>query len=1112
MKWNPLAFVLVVVLGGAVIADEPQGPLCEPWNAEYAGQDATGKQTLGLWSFQQGGDVEDRSGHGHALKLQGAVINPNGRFGACLESFAGWPVEDKRHAAVAKAHPALSPKGAFTLELWINPKPELNNDYPESFLIDKKYVAHDDYQLILGAADRNGSRVVRACLGFGIDSATWHSRPAKFEPGKWHHVAFTYDGEGTGSFYLDGLPWGSQLAPGRKAISPGKHPLSIGDRIGSYYHGFPGLIDQVRLCDGVREFRRVKFERISDRTCFVRNEPQAVVRFRVTNLQREPLAGAVASMSLEGTAPKEVRIADLGSGQSTEIEYPVATALRPDPYQLIAKLRLDKPVSYESEEAFTVRIVARKPPHRFPVLMWGIYGNVSEETERLKRIGFTHVLGLGADYSKIWEAGKPTEAGKPEDVAQRKKTLDEALANDLGVAASLSPGHAMRGKPEFSRVNRQGKPNDKDICALTPGLEKFCYNVGASVAETYGKFPSFCAALVHTEVRDAAQPCFHAHDLDAFRKHAGFDVPVEVASRSGVDYTKLANFPASRVIPDDHPLYVYYRWYWKTGDGWNGLNTALHRGLKSTGRNDLWTWFDPAVRVASVYGSGGEVDFLSQWTYSYPDPIRIGVATDELLAMAGGSQDRQQQVMKMTQIIWYRGQTAPMPKKPGDELAYKARWEQEQPDAPFITIAPMHLREAFWTKIARPIKGIMYHGWQSLVPCESPGSYRYTHPQTQHELARLVREVIEPLGPTLLQVPGVKSDVAFLESFASQMFARRGTYGWCGGWAGDAYHVMLYAGLQPEIVFDETIVDRGLDGYRVLVMADCDVITQAMLARIRDFQAKGGLIVGDERLAPAIKPDIVLPSYKRTGRAKEDKTALMTLAAEFRKQFDPRYSRYVDSANPEVIPYRRRFAETDYVFVVNDQREYGEYVGQHGIVMENGLPSDTVISVNRPAGFVYDLVHNRQVPAREEKDKLMMGLRLGPCDGGLYMVTSRAIDRVQVKAPDAAERNQRVTCTVEVQDAEGHAIDAVVPVAVDIRDAEGRPAEFSGSYAAVGGKLTLNLDIAPNDPMGIWQIEVRELASGRAAVHTMRVLGPKEWPPGRRPVSKDVANPVQPNG
>ena len=61
-----------------------------------------------------------------------------------------------------------------------------------------------------------------------------------------------------------------------------------------------------------------------------------------------------------------------------------------------------------------------------------------------------------------------------------------------------------------------------------------------------------------------------------------------------------------------------------------------------------------------------------------------------------------------------------------------------------------------------------------------------------------------------MQVPDRKSDVAFLESFASQMFARRGTYGWNGGWEGDAYLVLRYAGLQPEVVYGETIQRDGL--------------------------------------------------------------------------------------------------------------------------------------------------------------------------------------------------------------------------------------------------------------------------------------------------------------
>jgi hypothetical protein len=1096
-------------------ADQPVARLCEPWKSDYLGNDAAGKHVIGLWKFDDP-KIEDASGRGHVGTLRGAKLSPGGRFGACLETFCGWPVEDKEHRLLVENRPDLSPQGPFTLELWLKPKPELNADYPQAFLLDKKYVAPTDYQLILGPPDPTDARTLQVALGFGADSEIWYARPAKFPPGVWRHVAFTYDGKGEGRFYLDGVPWGSKRVEGRRSIAAGTHPLSIGDRIGSRYGGFPGFIDQVRLSNIVLEFCSARVERISERACFVRMESPALLRFAVTNLARRPSASAEISISLNGLAEKTTKLTSLVPGKPVTVDYPVDTSLRPDAYRVLARLSVAGPEPYRSQEEFSLRIVPRQPPHRFPVLMWGVGSpdGVLKEMERLKQIGFNHVLGLTADNQKIWEAGKPIAADKPETVAQTKHMLDEALANDMTIVASLSPASTLFDQPEFQRVDRQGQPLKvklHDVCGLIPRIQTFCYNVGASMAQTYGDFPAFGAAMLHTEVRDRAELCFHPRDQEAFRKASGIDVPPEARSHWGLPYRKIHGFPTDHVIPDDYPLYVFYRWYWKSGDGWNGLNTALHRGLKSTGRRDFWTYHDPAVRVASVYGSGGEADTLSQWTYSYPDPIRIAVATDELLAMAGGAATKQN-VMKMTQIIWYRTGTAPIPKTPADVLPYRARWEQEQPEAPFITIAPMHLREAFWTKIARPIKGIMYHGWQSLVPTEPPSGYCFTHPETQHELARLVREVIRPLGPTLLQTPAAKSDVAFLESFASEMFAQRGTYGWSGSWLGDAYHVLLYAHLQPEIVFDETIATRGLDGFRVLVMTDCDVITQSMAERIKAFQARGGIIVGDDRITPAIRPDIHLTPYQRTGRPDKDKAALQAIAAELRRQLDGRYSRYVDCSNPEVIPYLRRHRQTDYIFLVNDRREFGQYVGQHGIVMENGLPSQAVVAIHRPAGFVYDLLGGRQLAARQQSGRLLIDSNLGPCDGRLWMLSPKAIDGVRIQAPAMIARGNRASCRIEVLDPDGRPLEAVVPLQVTIRDSESRSADLSGYYAAVNGTAEIPLDIAQNDPLGVWQIEVRELASSRTAVRSFRVPGPSPWPPASKPLPKELGNSVQPKG
>lgn len=1105
-----VAATTLIVLLGAFVSPAADSPvrLRESWNHTYADQDVSGEHVMALWSFDGDNPLHDASGNGHNLTLQGAELNEQGKYAGALLSKPGWPVADTAHSARTADAPGLSPPDAFSIEMWICPTAELDTEYPEAFLLDKKYVSDTDYQLILGAPSKEGSRTLRACLGFGTHSANWHSDPLNLVTGEWVHIAFTYDAEGSGSFFLNGVPWGNRLNAGCGPVAPGTRPLTIGDRNGSYYHGFPGLLDQVRICQGVLEYRALAVERISDRTCFLRMEREAEQTFRVTNLSRETLPGARATIQLDGVKPETREIPSLESGASFDLPYRLDTRLRPGDYALSLQLHADEPEAIDTTEKVAVRIVPRPLPKRMPVVMWG---GIAGDLDRAKEIGFTHGLGIPTDYGRIWEAGKPTAPLDEEALSKTRAILDEALSKGMTLVAGLSPGASMRTKDAFRRVTRDGKPNSReDICGLFPEFPKFCENVGKSVADGFGDHPAFGAALIHTEVRDHASPCFHDHDREAYRKASGAEIPAEVNSPRGVSYEKLADFPKDRVIPDDHPILKYYQWYWKQGDGWNELNSALVRGLKTAGRKDFWTWHDPAVRVASVYGAGGNVDYLSQWTYSYPDPIRIGLATDELLAMARGGPEGQQ-VMKMTQIIWYRSRTAPQapPGNPGP--GYLAPWEQEQPDAPFITIAPMQLREAFWTKISRPIKGIMYHGWQSLVPTDSPSGYRFTHPQTQHELKRLIDEIVEPLGPTLLSVPAIRSDVAFLESFSSEMFARRGTYGWCGSWAGDVYHALLYAKLQPEIVFDETIVDRGLDGIRVLVMPDCDVLRESVVKRIREFQKSGGVIVGDERTCPAVKPDIFLPVYERTGRADADKTALQKLARDLRTQLDPRYQRRVDTSSDEIIPYLRRHKKTDYVFLVNDRREYGDYVGHHGLVMENGLAEPTGVALARSGGYVYDLVKHRGIGASYGSGELRFDLRLGPCDGALLMISDHAIVSLTLNGPALVGRGGQATWVLQVVDEAAKPLGAVVPVQVTIRDSAGRVSEFSGAYAAVDGRLELTLDIAPNDAPGMWDIQAVELASGRSTSAAMRVEGPKPWPP--QPVeTKDAADAVQPKG
>jgi len=1050
--FRPL-FPLLFCFASAALA------LQETWETGYSGEDATGKHVLGHWSFEK----ED------GLKLNGAVLNAKGRFGGALESFPGFPVEDKRHGALVNVRPL---SGAFTMEMWIKPKAEFKTEL-RCFLLDKKYVDHTDYQWQIGEADKSGLRRMWVTLGFGSESRTIYSLP--FQMGEeWQHVAFTYDAEGEGKFYRNGTALGGEKLEGYGAVAPGGKELSLGDRLGSNYGGFPGLIDEVRICQGVLSFERVAMQIIASRAVWRRMETARPIDIVVTNLQRQAIKGASLKASLGGKT-EDFIVPDLAAGKSFTAKFSLNTALKPDVYELRARFEAG---DYATEQSTKLQIVGRLPP-RMPVIMWGAGG---DEIPRLKDLGFTHFIGLGADYGKMWENRAITPPAKPEAIAKNRRMLDTALANGLEVIASLSPAHVLESETRNLRIGRDGKPYARqDICASMPDFAPFFQVVGMSVGKAYGDHPAFTSTLINTEVRDHNQVSFNTVDVEAYKKFAGAEIPSEVNAKWGVDWTRLKDFPADRVIADDHPVLKYLRWFWTVGDGWNALHTALHRGVKSTaGRN--WTFFDPAVRQPSISGAGGGVDVLSHWTYTYPDPPKIGLCADQLFAMSAAS-GKNQRVMKMTQLIWYRSQTAPAGSKgPGELVA----WEDHDPGAAYITIAPMHLKEALWTKIARPVQGIMYHGWQSLVATDIPAAYRFTNPHAAPVLKQLVKEVIEPLGPMLMEIPDVRSEVVLLESFTSQMFARRGGYGSNMGWEADVWLALQHAHVQTDVLFEETLLKGGLSGRKVLVMPYCDVLTKSVVARIADWQMKGGKIVADEFLCPGLKADFTVQSFKREKKAAEDKNKVLALAKTLGGFALPQKAL---CDNPEIIIRTRQFGDATYLFVINDHREAGTYVGQHGLVMENGLPSKGVLSLKTESANVYDITGSRFiVPVRGEEGMVSWPVELGPCDGKIFVIMPKPLLGIELSVPENATLNHAVKLSARISTTQEGPVKAVIPVRLDIRDPSGTLVEGSGYHAAVNGMLEWSIDLASNDDPGTWEVRVKELASGMETMRWIKVV------------------------
>jgi len=245
----------------------------------------------------------------------------------------------------------------------------------------------------------------------------------------------------------------------------------------------------------------------------------------------------------------------------------------------VARLNVTGPEPTRPRRNFSLRIAPRQPPHRFPVLMWGVWDprEVLKEMGRLKQIGFNHVFGVGADNQEIWkaEADAPPKKNKNESrpragdaaTVTNQAPADEALANDMTIVATSRRRAMLTSQREFQRASIARAPYKKepdrfDVCGLIPKIGEFLLQRRGFVPRTYGRF-RLRRALLHTEVRDNVELCSKARPSrrSTRRQAATFRRRPSIEGRRY--YHAIPGFLGRPRHPRQPPVYVFYRWFWR---------------------------------------------------------------------------------------------------------------------------------------------------------------------------------------------------------------------------------------------------------------------------------------------------------------------------------------------------------------------------------------------------------------------------------------------------------------------------------------------------------------------------------------------------------------------
>ena len=855
------------------------------------------------------------------------------------------------------------------------------------------------------------------------------------------------------------------------------------------------------------------------RLAFERAERDATTQFRIENTSGVSLLDVraiVRQLDADGKciASNTLQVGDIAVGGKAVFDAPVETRFRTGNFTFDVSVEGNGANGcVKSAQAFPAAIGPTFAP-RMPAIMWVIEPRFEAEAIKnnsAQEMGFTHV-GFEPFGLKTAESD--------EAVAMRAiRKFDYALASGTRIIQHYTQVQYPPNAPtsNYWRCQRDGsRPKGhkrKSPEVSNPAMQEYIRRVAAANCDAFGSHPGLGGVLPFTERRDGSYPSFNT-EAARYKSETGHDVPDEVKGVSPTfswDEAKR-RFPDG-VVPYDDPVLSYYRWFWKGGDGWPdyiGAVAETYRakagrygdGSEAQRKRPFFSFNDPAVRCPPVWGSGGNTDLLNQWVYAVPEPMGVAGTLEEMFAMADGRPG--QDVMMMVQCICYRHSVAPTNVTVNPPPA----WFAEHSGARFPAIPPDSLQEAVWSMLAKPIKGVLLYGWSCIYDTKSEW-YCFTNPETGAVAKHLLHGVVAPLGPTLVGIGRDPSPVAVLESATTCLMGGGGSW----GWSAPGVTFMQRARLDPRVVYEEKILRDGLDGVKVLYAPQCCFLTPPVIERIKAFQEKGGILVGDGQLVKALKPDIVVPvvnfapvpvtdtikdiealEMSKSGDGKKRAGTFLAKAKMLRQAEDVRralsekgYTPEVDSSSPDIITYSRRHKGARYVFAINDNRTFGDYVGQWGLTMEKGLPLDGEITVSDPSrsvGAVYELSRGGAVDfSRRDDGRVVVPVSYDTNDGRLFAFLREPIARV---ALDATVEDYVLKIKFWLFGKSGAPVEGRMPVEIRVRDASGREIDGAGWACAVDGACALSVPVNLDDPPGGYTITARDIATGQTAIVNIR--------------------------
>jgi hypothetical protein len=734
-------------------------------------------------------------------------------------------------------------------------------------------------------------------------------------------------------------------------------------------------------------------------------------------------------------------------------------------------------------------VVLRAPqPKRFDVWLWSNGGPVEKFYDDH---GFTSAGGPVYPYSDQPAEKQVSTYLQPSMEETMQRRIDASIFPHNGLWErdfTLNPPPAG----DDIRYKGAGRNGEQYYNPFHPEVAKLQNQANELMMQAVKDYPSLKFAFVGMEwVDDLWEANTNVGGLELMQKELGF-------TKEEIGEVK---FVAPGVIPDDDRTYAYFKYVYKKGNG-TALVCQRVADVVHKYRPDVQVLADP-FRTAALYDIYPGLDLIETWTYTNPDPKLI-LYVDTLIAAGKPSGQNPLQVIT---LLNYAGAIAP------EEIGW-------------TLMGPDRAKETTWIVLSRAVSIVGYYYSSMCDPVKYKDETFRVPPETSLAIKEMSDKVLKPYGPMIRQLERSPRKIALLNSASSRVHSRSpGLLGYPNEQILHFQSVLEMAHLNTDIVFDETIERYGLDEYDVLVMPKCDVLTQTVYDKIAAFQKRGGILISDQYLGPEfsnvirfdfdftyrnkVNANAILTSKMHVGTgsddhikpgttemqeakgvsAEDDKLIMESYAKQLSQTLAGKVDPVVWADQPTVLFNLTEKNGVKYLFVVNDNRAYGERVGQYKAMLEDVVPQDVTVRMKGQAEGVvaYDMLEKKELPVNLADGVTSFNVSLNDLGGTIIALYPAKLAGLAVEAPASAKVGEASKLRFTLTDAAGKSPAGLQPIQVEIKDPEGNVSEYSEYHCAENGVLEIDFLPAINDALGAWSIAATDLTAGNTASASVKV-------------------------